>query len=79
MEKINLSVISKTKAGNIHLSVQCDNDDSGVLYLTKSQYDDFLKVIRLGSFQSSIDFNVTDTFTSNDDEPYDNSMFFSND
>ena len=75
MDKINLIVTNKTKTGGIHLSLKTENDDLGILYSTKEQYNKFLNLLREGCFQSGVELNLNDPALEEDDA-YDNSLFF---
>jgi hypothetical protein len=66
MNSIELNVTNRTSKGGVHVQVKADNDDIGILYLTKEQYVNISNLLQVGCFNKDIDFSVNDPY--NDEE-----------
>ena len=67
MNSLELEVLKFTGNGNVHVKVNSDNDDLGVLYLTANQFKQIKTLLIAGCHNQSIDFSIKNIF---DDSEY---------
>lgn len=68
MNSLELEVISKTNDGGAHVKLNDGNDNLGILYLDKKQFEVIIGILTTGSFQKDVDFSVKNPFDVEDDE-----------
>ena len=67
MNSLELEVLKFTGNGNVHVKVNSDNDDLGILYLTANQFKEIKSLLTSGCHNQSVDFSVKNIF---DDSEY---------
>ena len=59
--KIKLTTLSTSTDNVVHLAVHVNSvKDNGILYLTQSEYDVLLPIIRQGCFEQNTEFEEQD-------------------
>ena len=59
--KLKLTTLSSSTDSVVHLAVHINSiKDNGVLYLTKSEYDVLLPILRQGCFEHGTEFEEQD-------------------
>jgi hypothetical protein len=74
MNSLELEVLKFTDSGNVHVKVNSDNDDLGMLYLTAKQFKEIKTLLISGCHGQSIDFSIKNIF---DDQEYSDDEFYS--
>lgn len=62
MSELELIVTGKTLHGGVHVQVNIDKDDSGVLYLTREQFINLSSLLQTGCFNKDVDFKLVDPY-----------------
>jgi hypothetical protein len=61
INKIKLNTLPSSTDSVVHLAVHVNSEkDNGVLYLTQSEYDIILSVLRQGAFTQDVEFEELD-------------------
>lgn len=79
MINLDLQILDRTQNGTVHLQLKSSNDDLGVLYLSKEQYEVLVQIIRVGCFNKDVDLSVNDPYNRDEEEEGDNNshIFYS--
>jgi hypothetical protein len=76
MSSLELQIVNRTNNGAVHLQVKSANDEFGVLYLSKEQYETLIQIIRVGCFNKEVDLTVNDPYNVDEGDDEDNSHIF---
>jgi len=68
MNSLELEVMSLTSNGGAHVKLNDGNENLGVLYLDKRQYEAIIGILTAGSFNKDVEFYITNPFGDNDSE-----------
>jgi hypothetical protein len=73
MTTFELESKDKSSSGVEHLTIKIDGKDVGVLYLTEEEKNDFVKLLKRGSYDAEVeiiepDWVETDEFDDDDDD-----------
>jgi hypothetical protein len=62
MNNITLQVTDISKNGSHHVKLVVDDKESGIIYLTNSQFEPFVDVLHAGCREKNISFNIENPF-----------------
>jgi hypothetical protein len=71
MNSLELEIAKFTGNGGVHVNVNSERENLGILYLTEEQFNLIKKIFTTGCFSSSIDFEIKNPFTVDDYEEED--------
>ncbi len=62
MNSLELEIDKFTSNGGVHVKVNSDRENLGILYLTEEQFNSIKRIITSGCFTNNIDFEIKNPF-----------------
>jgi hypothetical protein len=70
MNNLELEVVTLTGGGGAHVKLNDGNENLGILYLDKKQFEAIIGILTTGSFQKDIDFSIKNPFDQDEGEEF---------